>query len=87
MLLTVDWGKCWRLKIRDFVLMDIQVVGGCNYKRLASDVWQTAAMRQDVVWLKDGRVDSRSYPAAKTTFQAPTLHEHVRAWITQPRRH
>ena len=57
------------------------VVGGCNYRRLASDVRQTAAMRQDVVWWKDGRVDSPLYPAAKTTFQAPMLR--VCAWTTQ----
>jgi hypothetical protein len=62
-------------------------VGGCNYRRLASDVWQTAVMRQDVVRWKNGRVDSpllASYPAAKTTLQAPTLR--VCAWITQGRR-
>jgi hypothetical protein len=44
------------------------VEGGCNYRILASDVWQTATMWQDVVRWKDGRVDSLLLPGRYTRF-------------------
>ena len=38
------------------------VEGGCDYRRLASDVWQNAAVRRGVVRRKDGRVSASLLP-------------------------
>ena len=42
------------------------VEGGCNYRRLASDVWQNAAVRRGVVRWKYGQVySSLLYPVKR----------------------